>query len=625
MLPVLLDIDSCSMNFLKRRPPMQPAMRILIIFVVVTAPTFMFWLCLMYYPVKLISSYPEDCWSNLLISHVVCDINSLEKFPEKLKPGIEELGFKGNMSILRENYFLSRNITEIKTLNVSRCSLLSIEIGAFNGLIKLTQLIINNNMVRELKSGTFQELKILKKLELENNGISEIELGTFAGLTSLNYLSLVGNNITKFSNYLFLGFRIPNQGRIKSSLASHLLNTLPSELPGLQHSNELRKVNVHIQANMTRLSYLYLHGNPLICDCRLVEFWQWSKNNSIMIEKENKLPECIYEEKVVPLSAMNGCKCEKGNDITLKNCNISPLLKFHRKGIHNTNLQNLKTYVQPVVYAILFLFGVTLNVTLVTIIVTVKEMHTLPNMYILNMAISDLASLLSLPIVHIDFVFNLSNVGRFFCSLLPLCRRLVTGVSAYSVCVLSMQRYYVIVLPLQSARPTWKVTRRVILAVWLLASVIGIPSVFAFQADFDNNCTPYVNLGFYQKVIILDLVSCCILPLCVVACMHIMAARHLVKAGVVVSESAAESRRKSARIVLGLSLVFLVSYGPYHVIDTIIVFHPDKMSLWYYEFVCSCLLVLNSCFSPVALYLSSTAFRNEFKRRLFRCKTLSSS
>jgi hypothetical protein len=111
-----------------------------------------------------------------------------------------------------------------------------------------------------------------------------------------------------------------------------------------------------------------------------------------------------------------------------------------------------------------------------------------------------------------------------------------------------------------------------------------------------------------------------------------MTARHLVKSAQPISEETQNpqmnTRKNTATIVLGLTVVFLISYVPYHVWWTYLVFNTfslldenfvDKLDYTY--MFSTCLLLLNSCLNPVALFCTSLALRRQFKRYItFFCK-----
>ena len=92
------------------------------------------------------------------------------------------------------------------------------------------------------------------------------------------------------------------------------------------------------------------------------------------------------------------------------------------------------------------------------VIICNKDMQTVPNMYIINLATSDI---IYLTVFFAEACANrISDTwlqGDFMCMFIPFCRRLSVGLSVHSVAVLSIQRYTVTVNPLQfrlSSPPT---------------------------------------------------------------------------------------------------------------------------------------------------------------------------
>jgi hypothetical protein len=100
-----------------------------------------------------------------------------------------------------------------------------------------------------------------------------------------------------------------------------------------------------------------------------------------------------------------------------------------------------------------------------------------------------------------------------------------------------------------------------------------------------------------------------------------MTARHLVKSVHTISEEIhplASRRKNTAKIVLGLGIVFVISYVPYYFMWYAIRWDDSmkERELVYTYFISTWLLVLNSCLNPVALFCSSLAFTMELKRCL---------
>ena len=141
-----------------------------------------------------------------------------------------------------------------------------------------------------------------------------------------------------------------------------------------------------------------------------------------------------------------------------------------------------------------------------------------------------------------------------------------------------------------------------------------------------------------------------------------MTARHLVESCRSISEGTQnlhlDTRRNTAKIVVGLTVVFVISYVPYHafwtyvnctrqvkIVSEIITEIYDSSStndihvsssvtdfhiysiykLRYTYQISTCLLLINSCLNPVALFCTSSPFRQHLKRYLTCfCKTNSS-
>jgi hypothetical protein len=127
-----------------------------------------------------------------------------------------------------------------------------------------------------------------------------------------------------------------------------------------------------------------------------------------------------------------------------------------------------------------------------------------------------------------------------------------------------------------------------------------------------------------------------------------MTARHLVESSHPISEGAQnrhlKTRRNTAKIVVGLGVVFLISYVPYHSYWTYFIWTAQEKyvfnygtdfcttvsgiysgsdgKLQYPYLISTCFLLLNPCLNPVALFCTSSQFRQHLKRYLTRfCKT----
>ena len=626
-------------------------------------PAVIFWLWLVILPARVAELCPEECWCDPGGNYVNCSNSSPKSITAIFHTDVRTLKLDYiNVTSLKKDGFLSRGLTQLERLSMRRCGIVTMEPGAFNGLVKLVQLSLMSNKIREILPRTFENMITLEELYLVGNEIENLEPDVFNGLSSLDGIWLDGNNIeylhpevfTNLPNLSILSLGqnpmlyIPTDRQLINSrsltylgipecnVSSVSVETFAnvSELKILDLSkNDLKSIDIDIFTVIPKLSTLYLHVNPLQCDCQLQEVWRLCQDHNIQTASGEIVPECDTPIEVNGIwwGVLEKAQCMDGNT-SYRGDHENKIHKYPGD-IHDKYMQgyikymSFVKYVQASIYAALFIFGTTGNVILIIIIICNKDMRTVPNMYILNLATSDIISLtINLPLSQAHFMSNTWQYGEFMCKFFEFSRRLSVGLSAYSVAVLSFQRYIVTVNPFHtfsSSPTTCRVTVATICGVWLVASLFALPSALSKHADI--HCSHYSSEVYYEKVAVFELFVSCVFPLCVIAFSYIMTARYLVKSALPISEDTrhpqANTRKNIARIVLGLGVVFVISYVPYHILWTYIVFkdYIEEMEIMYTYSASTCLLVFNSCFNPVALCCTSLAFRKQFRRYLTCC------
>jgi len=257
-------------------------------------------------------------------------------------------------------------------------------------------------------------------------------------------------------------------------------------------------------------------------------------------------------------------------------------------------------------------------------------------MYILNLGISDLIFLTQ------TFLFNTLALlitdtwdDNYIADLVSeFCYQMAVGLTAYSVAVLIFQRYRVTVKSLQvrvSSQTSRHATVATICGVWIVAVLLAVPRTLFWGIYGPFN---FSNFETYSRLTYLfQLLLFCIFPLCVITFSYCWTSRHLMKNSFYISGMAQNTqikkRRNAAKVVLGLAIVFAISYVPSHFLLTFRSFYYRTIlrEFDWYSFVvhlreiCDCFLCLNSCLNPVAVFCTSLAFRMHLKRYLTRCCT----
>ena len=99
-------------------------------------------------------------------------------------------------------YFI--HLRNLFTIDLSHNQLKHLGAGAFLGLHNLRSLLlIGNSLLRTISPGAFQHLHKLPSLILSSMNIEKIEIGTFTGLQSLQKLDLSNNSITEIQQGVF--------------------------------------------------------------------------------------------------------------------------------------------------------------------------------------------------------------------------------------------------------------------------------------------------------------------------------------------------------------------------------------------------------------------------------------
>ena len=286
--------------------------------------------------------------------------------------------------------------------------------------------------------------------------------------------------------------------------------------------NSLKNLDISLLKALPKLSTLYLYGNPLQCDCQLQKVWRWCRDNHIQTANEEMVPECDTPSELKGIwwgmlekgQCLQGIIHYRGDYKSIRyrytrikdrdtgrdkeaDANVDTkreLITEKEKWIKFARFLN--NYKLPIC-AVLFIFGTTGNVIIIIIITCNKDMRTVPNIYILNLAISDIIYLTVLfSVVLPDSAKWLR--GDIMCIFLPFCFHMSISLTAYSIAVLGFQQYRVTVYPLHvlfSSQRKWRATGATICGVWIVAALFVIPS-----ARKDYVCGVPLAFGFHTII-----------------------------------------------------------------------------------------------------------------------------
>ncbi|RWS25522.1 gastrin-releasing peptide receptor-like protein [Leptotrombidium deliense] len=299
--------------------------------------------------------------------------------------------------------------------------------------------------------------------------------------------------------------------------------------------------------------------------------------------------------------------------------------------------QRPETYIVPTVFAIIFLLGIFGNGILVKIFIKHKSMRTIPNTFLICLAIGDLLVMLgSVPFVSIIYTVESWPFGKFVCKLSEFLRDLSLCVTVFTLTMLSIDRYVAISSPYRIIRDNGNraLTNLLVGLIWITSFLFAMPSAyFAHILNIDvksriiNICYPfpYDFSSLYARIIIsIKFVLLYALPLFVITSFYGLMAKSLLNASKEIdlnsfASKQREKRVKVAKMILILVIIFAVCFLPNHVFLLWFYFsYPKSLQnyniFWHVLKISGYVLTFfNSCLNPLILVCISHKFRSHFK------------
>ena len=107
------------------------------------------------------------------------------------------------------------NLSQLKSLNLTKNKLSNLKANTFYGLSNLTEIVLSSSLIYSIEPGAFNGMAALKKLELISNRILMIQSYTFNGMDSLEILDITFNNNWKYPLAVIEAYAFANISTLK--------------------------------------------------------------------------------------------------------------------------------------------------------------------------------------------------------------------------------------------------------------------------------------------------------------------------------------------------------------------------------------------------------------------------
>ena len=280
----------------------------------------------------------------------------------------------------------------------------------------------------------------------------------------------------------------------------------------------------------------------------------------------------------------------------------------------------------------LYIFGLTGNILVIRIVHKTREMHTITNYLLANLAVSDAITLFTIPMMYSAYVENfgrpLENFGKFSCKFAII--GIISMVSSASTLTfIAVERYHAILKPFSSnLRLNEENIKKAIFLIWTLSVVVGFPGFFLNvwnneKTSCDGPWGSELNLA-REIYLITYLIFTMYIPIVVFVFCYGSLIKGLYFSREICTESTNEDTSEKKKLLMTFILAtsgFLLGYGPIAVVHTTI-FLGKKIDPSLFEKLSAVrffLFLISLCLNPVLYAFRSSSFKEGFKKIFKSC------
>ncbi|NXA48380.1 CLTR2 protein, partial [Nothocercus julius] len=283
----------------------------------------------------------------------------------------------------------------------------------------------------------------------------------------------------------------------------------------------------------------------------------------------------------------------------------------------NCTIDGFKQAVYPAVYLTIFFLAAIGNGLSIYVFFQPSQRKTSVNIYMQNLAISDLMFASTLPFRATYFLLGSHWIfGEVLCRIVTYTLYVNMYCSIYFLTVLSVVRFIAIVYPFK----LWKVTnvrnsKIICTAIWFFVLAASSPLLSKELAGYSHTdkCLDLHPANTYKIFLMNNIVLVVgfVLPFFTIIICYIFAIKALVKSKT--PQQKTVCHKKALYTIIITLILFLLCFLPYHILRTMHLSYnecrQDNLSLHKAVVIALCLAATNSCFDPVLYYFVAENFK----------------
>ncbi|XP_006273557.1 cysteinyl leukotriene receptor 2 [Alligator mississippiensis] len=289
----------------------------------------------------------------------------------------------------------------------------------------------------------------------------------------------------------------------------------------------------------------------------------------------------------------------------------------------NCMMDKFKQVVYPTAYLTIFTFGVVGNGLSIYVFLQPYNRKTSGNIFMLNLAISDLMFVSTLPfratyyLMKSDWIFQ-----DVFCRIVSYILYVNMYCSIYFLTTLSVARFMVIVYPFKCFQVnSTKYARIICVVIWIFV-LASSGQLLCTGTTVTNSSTQCLDLqpNNIEKIFLLNSIVLVVgfsLPFCTIVVCYVFIIKALLKSKTPNTKVRASHKKAKLTIILTL-FIFFLCFLPYHILRTVHLVQikngiESKCNLHKGVIITLCLAAMNSCLDPVLFYFVGENFKARLK------------
>lgn len=289
-------------------------------------------------------------------------------------------------------------------------------------------------------------------------------------------------------------------------------------------------------------------------------------------------------------------------------------------------------------YTSIFVLGIFGNVLVCYVVFRNKAMQTVTNLFITNLALSDiLLCVLAVPFTPLYTFLGKWVFGSAICHLVPSAQGISVYISTLTLTSIAIDRFFVIIYPFH---PRMKLSTCIVIIVviWLFSVLVTLPyGIYMRHSNInitDNNTGEFISVYYCEEnwpsenirkifgaftTTLQFIIPFFMIAFCYVCVSLRLNDRARSKPGTKSSrkeEADRERKKRTNRMLIAMVVIFLISWLPLNIVNIVNDFHLQVGEWEYYYlsfFMVHSTAMSSTCYNPFLYAWLNENFRKEFK------------